>query len=114
MNTFEQVVLSNAVVATVLALLASAVALFSRRPALVHSLWLLVLIKLITPPICRVEVFQLPKAPRAEAALKANDFASQPAMDTSDFSTLLSEREPSEDFKAGDAPVPVLDETALS
>jgi len=61
-ETLEQVVLSNAVVATTLALLASAVGLTCRRPALVHSLWLLVLIKLITPPIWQVEVFQLPSA----------------------------------------------------
>jgi beta-lactamase regulating signal transducer with metallopeptidase domain len=114
MNTLEQMVLSNAVVATVLALLASAVGLFSRRPALVHSLWLLVLIKLITPPICRVEVFQLPTPPKAEAALEAKDFASQPVLDTSVLRTFLSEREPSEACKVDDAPVPVRDETTLS
>src|SRR5207253_8529964 len=45
--------------ATVLALLASTVGLVCRRPALVHSLWLLVLIKLITPPIWQIEVFQV-------------------------------------------------------
>jgi len=64
LETLGHVVLSNAVVATVLALLASAVGLTWRRPALVHSLWLLVLIKLITPPIWQVEVFQLPSANR--------------------------------------------------
>jgi beta-lactamase regulating signal transducer with metallopeptidase domain len=114
MNTLEQMVLSNAVVATVLALLASAVGLFSRRPALVHSLWLLVLIKLITPPICRVEVFQLPTPPKAEAALQAKDFASQPVLDTSDLRAFLNEREPSEACKVDDAPIPVCDEPALS
>jgi len=58
-DALEQVILSNAVMATVLALLASTVGLVCRRPALVHSLWLLVLIKLITPPIWQIEVFQV-------------------------------------------------------
>jgi beta-lactamase regulating signal transducer with metallopeptidase domain len=46
-----QIGLSNAVAATVLALLAATVGAFVRRPALIHALWLLVLIKLITPPL---------------------------------------------------------------
>src|SRR5262249_15860448 len=103
-----------AVVATVVALLASAVGLFSRRPALVHSLWLLVLIKLITPPICRVEVFQLPTSPKAEAVLDTKHFASELRLDTSDLSTFLTDCQPNEDFKVDDAPVLVRDETAFS
>jgi beta-lactamase regulating signal transducer with metallopeptidase domain len=67
-DTLEQVVLGNAVAATVLALLASAVGLVCRRPALVHSLWLLVLIKLITPPIWQVELFQLPTSTEHDTA----------------------------------------------
>src|SRR5437016_9894488 len=63
MYALEQLIPGNAVVATVLALLASAVGLVCRRPALIHSLWLLVLIKLITPPIWQVELFQLPTSP---------------------------------------------------
>jgi hypothetical protein len=47
---------SNAIVATVLALAAAAVSCVCRRPALVHGLWLLVLVKLITPPILPVEI----------------------------------------------------------
>lgn len=62
MSNLEQVILSSAVVAALLALMASIVGLLYRRPALVHSLWLLVLIKLITPPIWQVEIFQLPPA----------------------------------------------------
>jgi beta-lactamase regulating signal transducer with metallopeptidase domain len=75
-GTVEQMVLSNAVVATLLALLAAAVSSICRRPALVHSLWLLVLIKLITPPIVPVEVFHFaaekpPRPERMAAALPA-------------------------------------------
>jgi beta-lactamase regulating signal transducer with metallopeptidase domain len=43
--------LANALFACVLALAAVLAGRFSRRPALVHSLWLLVLLKLVTPPV---------------------------------------------------------------
>jgi beta-lactamase regulating signal transducer with metallopeptidase domain len=47
--------LSNAVTAGVLALLVAASCFFlHRRPALIHGLWLLVLLKLLTPPLVRL------------------------------------------------------------
>jgi beta-lactamase regulating signal transducer with metallopeptidase domain len=55
MDTLLHLGLSNAVMATVLALVAGAAALvLRRRPALVHAVWLLVLVKLVTPPIVRL------------------------------------------------------------
>ena len=54
MQWLAQAGLSNALAATLLALLASAVGSVGRRPALTHSLWLLVLLKLVTPPIAPV------------------------------------------------------------
>ncbi len=48
--------LSNAVVAGVLALLVVAVGRWYRRPAFVHGLWLLVLLKLVTPPVWPVSI----------------------------------------------------------
>jgi beta-lactamase regulating signal transducer with metallopeptidase domain len=48
-NTLLQIGLANALVATLLALLVAGAGKFCRRPALVHTLWLLVLLKLITP-----------------------------------------------------------------
>jgi beta-lactamase regulating signal transducer with metallopeptidase domain len=42
--------LGNALLATVLALAAAAIGRLCRRPALVHALWVLVLLKLVTPP----------------------------------------------------------------
>src|SRR6516225_10513342 len=51
-----QIVLSNAVMACVLALLAAGVTYFVRRPALAHGLWLLVLLKLVTPPIIPLQI----------------------------------------------------------
>jgi bla regulator protein BlaR1 len=50
------IALSNAVAAAVLALVAIAVGSVYRRPALVHGLWLLVLLKLVTPPLVRIPV----------------------------------------------------------
>ncbi|HEV3448444.1 MAG TPA: M56 family metallopeptidase, partial [Gemmataceae bacterium] len=48
--------LANAVLATGLALVAWAAGRLSRRPALAHALWLLVLLKLITPPLLTVPI----------------------------------------------------------
>ncbi len=55
MSGLLEIALSNAVVATMLALLAAGIARMYRRPALTHSLWLLVLLKLVTPPIIPVQ-----------------------------------------------------------
>jgi beta-lactamase regulating signal transducer with metallopeptidase domain len=52
--------LSNAVAATVLALLAAVAGLVCRRPAVAHALWLLVLLKLITPPLVTFPIHWAP------------------------------------------------------
>jgi hypothetical protein len=51
MESFVHTLLSNALAATVLAVVATCLARACRRPAVTHSLWLLVMIKLITPPL---------------------------------------------------------------
>jgi beta-lactamase regulating signal transducer with metallopeptidase domain len=48
--------LSNALVATLLAVLVAVVAPFCRRPIVRHALWLLVLLKLITPPLLPLSI----------------------------------------------------------
>jgi beta-lactamase regulating signal transducer with metallopeptidase domain len=53
-DTLLQIGLTNAVVATALALLAAGVTRCCRHPALAHSLWLLVLLKLLTPALLPV------------------------------------------------------------
>jgi len=53
-ETIFQICLSNSLVALVLAVLATGVAAVGRRPALVHALWVLVLVKLVTPPLVSV------------------------------------------------------------
>src|ERR687887_208148 len=70
MSTLLSWGLANAAGAALLALLAFAAGRFCRRPALVHSLWLLVLLKLVTPPLLSLPLPWLPEedAPAAAAA----------------------------------------------
>ena len=56
--------LSNAMAATVLAMGVAALGrLLSRRPAALHWLWLLVLLKLVTPPLFEVPIVSSEVAP---------------------------------------------------
>jgi beta-lactamase regulating signal transducer with metallopeptidase domain len=61
--------LANAVLAAGLAILAALLGrLFHRRPALVHALWLLVLLKLVTPPLVRPGLSWSPAGEPAQVA----------------------------------------------
>jgi bla regulator protein BlaR1 len=62
--------LSNAVAAAVLAVFAAALEYFVRAPAVRHAAWVLVLLKLVTPPLVSVPLPVLPAswAPQAESA----------------------------------------------
>ncbi len=60
MNTLVEIGLSNAVAAIVLTLPAIAVSWYSRRPALAHGLWLIVLLKLVTPPLWSIPLTWAP------------------------------------------------------
>ncbi|HEY7426255.1 MAG TPA: M56 family metallopeptidase [Gemmataceae bacterium] len=76
MDDLLNIALSNAVVAAVLALVAAAAGALCRRPALVHGLWLLVLLKLVTPPLLRIPVawptaLESVQAPVAASAMEA-------------------------------------------
>ena len=51
METGLRLVLTNAAAAALVACLALVVSRLVRRPALAHALWLLALVKLVTPPI---------------------------------------------------------------
>ena len=74
MNGLLQVGLSNAIAAAVLAAVVAVPAwlLRRRRPAVVHALWLVVMLKLVTPPLWKVPVSwpqePVPTAPTAAAA----------------------------------------------
>lgn len=60
METLVHLGLLNAALATVLALLAAAARLVCRRPAVIHGLWLIVLLKLITPPLLPIQIASWP------------------------------------------------------
>jgi len=58
---------SNLVLAMPLALLAWALQRYGRRPALAHLVWLVVLVKLVTPPVVWLPIISLPAAESAAA-----------------------------------------------
>src|SRR5262245_33445156 len=68
MSTLLAIGLANALAAAVLALPAVLVSRSRRRPALAHALWLLVLLKLVTPPLFNVNLPWLPAEPEAKQA----------------------------------------------
>src|SRR5947209_12420969 len=81
MDTLLRAGLSNAVSATFLALLVSCVSRpLARWPAIVHGLWILVLLKLITPPCVEVPV-PWPVAPPPAAPIRAGLTVVVPAAD---------------------------------
>jgi beta-lactamase regulating signal transducer with metallopeptidase domain len=69
MDSLLNVGISNAVAAVVLALLAFAVDRVFRRPALSHIVWLLVLLKLVTPPLVHVPLLWPSEPVRPAVAL---------------------------------------------
>ncbi len=57
MESLLSLALSNAIVATLLAVMVTGLArLLRRRPTVVHGLWLLVLLKLLTPPLIPLSI----------------------------------------------------------
>ncbi len=71
MSTFVDIGLSNVMMAAMLALLAAAVGRCCRRPALTHGLWVLVLIKLVTPPLVPLPVTLVLPTAEVKQALAA-------------------------------------------
>src|SRR5262249_53448152 len=67
MEMLVEVGLGNALGATVLAVVVAAIACCCRRPAVVHSLWLLVVLRLLVPPFVTVSMPwpSLPAVPNA-------------------------------------------------
>ncbi|MDB5314081.1 MAG: High-affnity carbon uptake protein Hat/HatR [Gemmataceae bacterium] len=73
-------VLANLAVAAVLAVPAVAVGRWSRRPAVAHAAWLVVLIKLVTPPLLTIPLPVLPAATPAAASSPISRPAHPPAV----------------------------------
>lgn len=67
MNDLGSVLLSNAVATTALALVVAGGARLFRRPALVHLLWLVVLVRLFMPPLLAVAVLPASTLPAIAA-----------------------------------------------
>ena len=61
MDQFIQTVLSNVFVALILALVAALVGRLIKRPQIAHMIWLLVLVKLITPPVVTIPLISVPE-----------------------------------------------------
>ena len=61
MDQFLQIVLSNVFVALIIALAATVIGKLFKRPDLTRLLWLLVLVKLITPPVIILPFITLPE-----------------------------------------------------
>ena len=80
-----QMGLSNACLSLVLAIAAMVVGARIRRPDLAHLLWLLVFVKLVTPPIVTVPIVTIPA--QGETAVATDDHSS-PGLLTSDGSEL--------------------------
>jgi beta-lactamase regulating signal transducer with metallopeptidase domain len=78
-GTFIEVGLWNGVAAAVLALVAAGVSRLCRRPALTHRLWVLVLLKLLTPPLVP---FALPWPTDEETGLLAEAIHPAPSPET--------------------------------
>jgi len=96
MDTLLGVGLGNALMATLLALVAAGVGLVCRRPAVVHGLWLLVVLKLLTPPLLPLPLpWPLADGPaRPEVALDARarkDVVSSPTADVASEAQTLAE-----------------------
>src|SRR5262245_40451647 len=51
MERIIEIALENAAASAGMAILVLAASLVCRRPALIHALWLIVLLKLVTPPV---------------------------------------------------------------
>jgi beta-lactamase regulating signal transducer with metallopeptidase domain len=92
--------LSNAVLATILAVIVAVIARCCRRPAVRHALWLLVLLKLVTPPLLPLSI----------AWPRSDEIEPQPAELPQSAIVLPSESELSEP----DAPIPEMPLGALT
>ena len=71
MQYLAEIVLSNAAIATLLALFATVVGRYCRRPAVMYGLWLLVLLKLVTPSLLRIPVVFLAQEPTGKPLIEA-------------------------------------------
>jgi beta-lactamase regulating signal transducer with metallopeptidase domain len=105
--------IGNSVIAAAIAS-AALLALLLRRPALAHVLWLLVLVKLVTPPVLRVPV-SLPwvgdEAMMTAPAEDSGAAAAAPIETAEPVTAAEIVRDPSATSASVAAPAPAIDET---
>jgi len=77
-DSLLQMGLSNACLSLALAIVAMVVGATTRRPHLAHMLWLLVFVKLVTPPIVTIPVLTIPQQPETVVAI--NDHSQPPPL----------------------------------
>ena len=88
-----QIAVSNVCIALVLAILAVIVESTAKRPALAHLLWLLVFVKLLTPPMVTIPIITMPGTTvSVTAAIPSDLLGSAPQIARSEFDVFLAEK----------------------
>jgi beta-lactamase regulating signal transducer with metallopeptidase domain len=84
---FLQMGLSNACFSLALAIVAMVVGAKARRPHLAHMLWLLVFIKLVTPPIVTIPIVTIPAQGETAVAINENSRLGPPLSNSRQLNT---------------------------
>jgi hypothetical protein len=113
METLLRIGLSNAVVALLMALVVVTVACVWRRPAVLHALWLLVLVKLVTPPLIWVRIPWpiIPDSPPVAVVPTTEPAAVEPAPEGN--ATFVSDSEPTIETSAVETSVEPLESESV-
>jgi len=82
---FFQIGLSNACLALALGIVAMVVGATTKRSHLAHLLWLLVFVKLVTPPIVTIPLIAIPEQPEAAVAMNGNSRSGPPLANSREF-----------------------------
>jgi beta-lactamase regulating signal transducer with metallopeptidase domain len=119
MESFVHLGLLNAALATLLALLAAAARWLRFRPALAHALWLLVLLKLLTPPVLTVPIAWWPRpetvpAPPTPEGQRSSEPSNQGLFSTFPEPSVIADLHQTPDSGTRPDAEPVLDAPAAS
>ncbi len=82
---FFRIGLSNACFSLALAIVAMIVGAKTKRPHLAHLLWLLVFVKLVTPPIVTIPVVTIPRQPQTAVAITEHSQQRSPLTNNPEF-----------------------------
>ena len=82
---FFQMGLSNACLSLALGIVAMVMGAKARRPQLAHMLWLLVFIKLVTPPIVTIPIVTIPAQAETAVAINENSHPGPPLANSRQF-----------------------------